>query len=792
MGYKKSQSLFFVFHVLLFIVFSFVRGSEIILHNRDADIWLPNVVVNGTVTPSGVTSGTVYINDRTGSFSIDSITGAFSVECPLEDNLNILWCSIVDNGVTVKSDTLTFRVRYNIKPEMVAYAAVEDDQIELRSAVVDNPDSSQIEYIWSAAPGNPSTVTIHSPTSPTTLVTLGTGYSTGEYYFNLTGTTSQDDTVYAQTFVTVQPGSITPFDIYNDHAAWIDSAVIYEVTPYNFVAGGTFQDIADKITELVELGINTLWIQPVFQTWYGGQGYDVTDYFSVRSDIGGVQELDELIQTARENGLRVMFDIVLNHTSIKHPYARETVEVGTASHYYNFYQRTTDNKPYSMHYHSHPDGFVYYFWEDLPNLNYENPEVQNWMLEACKYWVEKYDLDGYRFDAIWGVNSRASDFTRRLRLTLKRIKPDILLLAEDKATSLMVFDERFDAAFDWNGDEWWVSKWAWQVDYSDYQSSQNKTIFNQYESLRVSRLHDALTNNGDFYPPGAKILRFMENNDQHRFIRNHGLERTIMTAGLIFTLPGIPMIYNGQEIGTTTHPYLDYSIFNRAATIGSMDSQGLFSHYSKLAGIRQNTPSLRTDNFEVLDVVSDGPVYGFHRWSENDHTIILVNMGDRFKTAHVALNGELLEAAGNSGIQFYDLVRGDYISEQVDSTGTLSVQVNRYETLMLNVRNVVSTAYGNVPVTPARFELYQNYPNPFNPETTIRYLLPADQRVNIRIVNVLGQEVAELVEEVQPAGYGKVTWNGQNRKGQKAGGGVYFCIVQVGDASKMIKMILLD
>ena len=72
-------------------------------------------------------------------------------------------------------------------------------------------------------------------------------------------------------------------------------------------------------------------------------------------------------------------------------------------------------------------GFINYFWENLVNLNYNNEEVQQWIIEACKYWIKKFDIDGYRFDAIWGVNARAPSFSKRLKMELKSIKPDLLI-----------------------------------------------------------------------------------------------------------------------------------------------------------------------------------------------------------------------------------------------------------------------------------------------------------------------------------------------------------------------------
>ena len=334
------------------------------------------------------------------------------------------------------------------------------------------------------------------------IANLNSGMPEGEYYFDVLVSTPSNDTTKARTFVTLKNDVVIPFNITTDYAAWIDSAIIYEITPYIFVNNGKFNNITTKIPDFVRLGVNTIWIQPIYKTYYGGQGYDITDYFSVRPDLGTERIFGNLIQTAKAHGLKVLFDFVPNHSSIQHSYTQETIDYGTDSHYWDFYQREPDNAPYSQHYHYYM-GFINYFWDELPNLNFDNPEVRKWITDAAKYWIEEFDIDGYRFDAVWGVTARNPQFTKDLRLALKRIKPEILMLAEDKASQDQVFDERFDVGFDWTPEESWVSHWSWQTDYNP---NANPTIFNySNQNQRSNLLRSALTNDGNGY---ARMRRF--------------------------------------------------------------------------------------------------------------------------------------------------------------------------------------------------------------------------------------------------------------------------------------------
>src|SRR5690606_17985915 len=301
-------------------------------------------------------------------------------------------------------------------------------------------------------------------------------------------------------------------------------------------------------------------------------------------------------------GMRVLFDLVPNHSSIEHPYAEDAIAHGEASHYFDFYQRAFDDVPYAQHYNQRVVGemtFVYYFWEDLVNFNYHNPEVRRHLTEAARYWIEEFGIDGYRIDAVWDVNARNPELMQEWRLALKRVKPEVLLLGEDKATRPEVFDRRFDAAYDWFPEESWVSHWTWEVSYSETTS---RTIFNYaVEGTRAARLRASLTNQGNGWAEDAMVLRFMENNDTHRFIETHDLRRTRMAGALLFSLPGIPLLYNGQEIGRRAHPYSMYTIFG-SGPIAAQDAEGLFPYYRHLLWLRAAFPALTSRHFEEVPV----------------------------------------------------------------------------------------------------------------------------------------------------------------------------------------------
>ena len=164
------------------------------------------------------------------------------------------------------------------------------------------------------------------------------------------------------------------------------------------------------------------------------------------------------------------------------------------------------------------------------------------MIEAFSYWVREFDVDGFRVDVAWGVTERKPEFWPEWRQALKRIKPDLLLLAEASACDPFYFDNGFDAAYDWTGD---LRAGAWEIVWDSYQNRQ-----------LAYNLHQALTNRPNGYHPDALIFRFLNNNDTgERFITKHGAGMTLAATALLLTLPGIPCIYTGDEVGAEFHPY---------------------------------------------------------------------------------------------------------------------------------------------------------------------------------------------------------------------------------------------
>jgi glycosidase len=183
--------------------------------------------------------------------------------------------------------------------------------------------------------------------------------------------------------------------------------------------------------------------------------------------------------------------------------------------------------------------YTHYFnWTDLINLNYDNPAVQEMVVEAMRYWVTEHDIDGYRMDAAWGIRQRTPQFWPECLLRLRESKPDLFLLAEASTLDPYYHRAGFDSAYDWTNH---LGTWAWGHAFTDTKGPANDLRYHL----------DRSTANGD-------VFRFLNNNDTGpRFITRHGPELTRVATAVLLTLPGTPCLYMGDEVGLEFTPYRD-------------------------------------------------------------------------------------------------------------------------------------------------------------------------------------------------------------------------------------------
>ncbi len=752
--------------------------------------------------------------------------GAFSITDTLTEGINT-FKAVVDTGTILVSDPVSFTFIVNRNPfakASVTFAA--GNQITISAASSAHPNNKQMTYKWIDDPNKPlglnnqtgETVSITKPILP------------GEYYFTLiaTDTDNRADTTRAY-FIIKQNGQYEN-PTYASNPGWAKNARVYFLFPKSFTAQGTIPAAAQRLQYIKDMGFNVIWVMPVMVNAYPidqnfGPGYNIVDFYNVAPEYGTNQDFKNFISQAHSLGIKVILDVTPNHSSRFHPWSKDAHLFKQDSRYWNWYEHTTiPHNTNGLGQSFDADGFNYYsgFSDQLLNVNWKDIDFRNEMINVYKHWIKEFDLDGYRFDVYWGPHRRYGNqfFGQPLREALKHIKPDILLLAEDDGTG--------------TGTETIYADYSSGGIYGGVDAAYDfKAYFNQirgfgFSTIAIDNLHNELNNGGYFPGANSLYMRFMESQDEDRISHFYSmnyyydtlttLKRTMPMATSIFSAPGFPMIWNGQEIG------FGYGISGskekRARSTIDWNFPGKFlqTHYQRLAWIRGSFPAFTTQSFERIGT-GNGNVYGILRKRENENAIAIANFGN--VTTGVTLN---LSISGSPNLLFANPQDGktyfvndvyNDTSYQITFSGgaaNFSMNIPAFGSAVLIVSDSVKKLTvpkltsvkqftdGNIP---SEFSLSQNYPNPFNPTTTIQYQIPLATSshspftngetseasggvVTLKVFDAIGREVATLVNEKQEAGTYQAAFDA---KGLSSG--LYFYQLKAGNYSSVKKMLLM-
>ncbi len=594
------------------------EGNVTTFDTGGGDAWAWSESLSGK---AGCDSVEVSDNGGAGS-SVQVQDGNFSVRVPMVPGVNRVTASC-GSGAAAQ---VTYDERLDPRPTARIHVALDGRDVTF-DASMSAPsafDASQIQiYAWSERPDNPVALGVRGSTDQ---VTVTAPERDGEYYVTLTITDGEGRTDESTTYFVVDGGQPRLVDMATENPAWVDDAVVYGVVPQLFGNGG-FKSVEGRLPYLAHLGVTAIWLSPVNVSPAADFGYAVKDYFNLNPAYGTKQDFRELVQAAHANGIRVLMDFVPNHISDEHPYSVDAAKYGTASHYYDFFDRNQQG-----------DITHYFDWSNLNNLNYDNVEVRNMELAAFSYWVREFDVDGFRVDAAWGVKRRRPGFWPVWREELKRIKPDLMLIAEASARDPYYFSHGFDVGYDWTQQ---LGTWAWQG------------VFDAPEVIG-DWLDQALLNPPEGYDPDALIFRFLNNNDTGtRFIDLYGEGMTRVAAAMLLTLPGVPELYTGDEIGASYLPYdaLTPLVWNDDR------HPGLREYYRRLIDLRRHTPALHSRDWQRIHVEPSSGMYAYLRTAPGAPSVlVLLNFADAATTVSVRLTGSL---ASFAGAKVTDLLSGE-------------------------------------------------------------------------------------------------------------------------------------
>ncbi|MFP4344925.1 MAG: alpha-amylase family glycosyl hydrolase [Anaerolineales bacterium] len=429
----------------------------------------------------------------------------------------------------------------------------------------------------------------------------------------------------------VEPTAATPFafSVEGPAPAWSRAALVYQIFLDRFYpgegrawrqrqdlfagCGGTLRGVLDRLDYLADLGVDVLWLSPVFAS-PSYHGYDATDLLTVEPRLGSNAELQALIDAAHARGLRVLLDFVANHWSDRHPTFVEA--------------RRDPGSPYRSWYtwgHDTGDYACYFGVRTMPELNLAPGPAREHVIAAATHWLER-GVDGYRLDHAGGPSR---DFWSAFRRACRAVRPDCWLFGElpGAPADPLGYGGVLDGALDF--------------------------LLNQALRETFARRRWSLATFDAFlqaheraFPPGFSRPAFLDNHDMNRFRFQAGddLAALRLAALVLYTLSGPPILYYGTETGLSQqHPIHrrpeDFGTFEEARLpLPWEDLDGaLLDYFRRLGALRRAHPVLHEGRRETVHLDPDLGTYAYRVSRGDDEVVVALNLDAA--PHHLALPG---------------------------------------------------------------------------------------------------------------------------------------------------------
>ena len=427
-------------------------------------------------------------------------------------------------------------------------------------------------------------------------------------------------------------------------ADWIRNGVVYEIFLRSFSKKGNIDGMIDKLQTLKALGITILWLMPIHpigrihRKGRLGSPYSVKDYYKIHSNIGNIGKLKHLVHECHKHRLHIIIDLVIGHTAwdnqlfLRHP---------------EWYKKDKTGKFGS------PDPA----WTDVVALDYSNRDLVKHMLKLMKYWVGYVRVDGFRCDDAGRVPLR---FWEKARKILARKRPILMIAESDRHP----YHHRnaFDLSY---GTDFYIAL---------------KEVING--RTPATRLHEVIEMELSKYPKGSILLRFTSNHDKNiqegSDTEVFGLRGAKLAAVVNNTIPGVPMLYNGQETGNQNR--LD--LFNSTKIQRNNDMQ--FSRlYKHLFTIRRVHPALIDGRFIRIPTSDDQHIFTFCRVLIDDCILIAANFSKRALSVKMSLPSEVI--IGREVLRCTNLLTGQRVVTKDVNDGSFELKLPSFGYLILSL-----------------------------------------------------------------------------------------------------------
>ncbi len=415
---------------------------------------------------------------------------------------------------------------------------------------------------------------------------------------------------------------------------WVNETIWYQIFPERFCNGDTSNDpkntlpwhhgpvrneefyggdlagIKSKLPYLHELGINGIYLTPIFEATTAHK-YDTTDYLKIDPQFGTNEEFKELVSQAHKLGIRIMVDGVFNHSGRLFGPWQDVLKHGPKSKYYDWFM--VREWPFDQSKRDTRDGkfYSFAFTSLMPKLNTNNEAVISYLLDICETWVREFDIDGIRLDV---ANELSHQFNKALRKRMRMLKPDFYLLGEiwHDAMHWLRGDE-YDSVMNYpltsSIQDFFIDKKQTKLDfeytvnrcYTLYMTQQNDVLFNLLDSHDTKRLRNAAGTIDIFYQQLA----------------------------LLFTMPGSPCIYYGTEVALEGEHDPDCRRCMPWDEIETGKHNENLHLVRSLIALRKTEPCLRSSYFHFPNLLAEQRVIEYIKLDENGQEIeVLLNCSD--------------------------------------------------------------------------------------------------------------------------------------------------------------------
>lgn len=644
-------------------------------------------------------------------------------------------------------------------PQAAFSVAAATIQVGAAAAFYDISSGLVTEWEWYFPGGVPETSLLQNPSVLYT--------QPGTYDVRLIAKhNGVEDTLWMWDFVTVEARDLSQLD-------WWNETVFYEIFVRSFYDSdgdgiGDFQGLTQQLDYLndgdssttEDLGIEGIWLMPISPS-PSYHGYDVTDYRGINPDYGTMQDFQAFLDAAHARGIKVIVDYVINHSSTQHPWFIDSRNNQNGKRDFYRWRSTAPgyNGPWGQNvWHNGGAGQLYYglFWGGMPDLNYETAAVHDSIWATASFWLDDIGVDGFRLDAIKYIYEDGAD--------LENLASTYQFWKDFEAHTEQVQTHSLNVGEAWTSTPTvvkYVENGGLDICF-EFDLAEN--ILAAAQSGDASGLRGKMDEVYGVYPH-LQWGSFLTNHDQNRIfsILNENIDQNKTAAAILLTLPGVPFLYYGEEIGmtgvkpdedirrpmqwtagsnagfSTVSPWNNLNNNYQQYNVATLENNpaSLLHFYRNLIQLRNAVPSLQTGDYRGLPS-NDNAVFAFLRHGASDTSLVVINTsGQQILAPQLNMAGT---AFAPGAYQWQDRWQNQLQALNIDLSEQLEL-----DTLAPYAVHIFAAQGGQVVGNTASIEqdifAVLPYPNPAQESLFLHFSETVHAAFEVHIYDLMGREV---------------------------------------------------